>query len=153
MTDIVTRFLDRLEGVKPTAPGRWMARCPAHADRTPSLGIKGGEDGRLLLHCFAGCNIGEITSSVGLEVSDLFPESLRSDRPRPGNRGAGVVYVVAGEGDANRLRELRRRGDPGLALPPSTDPSWFRWPVRGKDIKILGRLSEQDLLLARKNHR
>ena len=39
--------------------GRWfgsygMARCPTHDDRTPSLSV-GDHDGRLLVHCFAGC--------------------------------------------------------------------------------------------------
>jgi hypothetical protein len=31
-----------------------MARCPAHADATPSLSIRPGKT-RLLFHCFAGC--------------------------------------------------------------------------------------------------
>lgn len=33
----------------------WMARCPAHRDRTPSLSITEGSDGRALVHCFGGC--------------------------------------------------------------------------------------------------
>ena len=33
----------------------WMARCPAHDDRTPSLSIRQGDD-RVLIHCFAGCS-------------------------------------------------------------------------------------------------
>jgi hypothetical protein len=33
---------------------RWIARCLAHRDRTPSLTIT-ERDGRVLLHCFAGC--------------------------------------------------------------------------------------------------
>ena len=34
------RLLDRLTGVKQTAPGRWIAKCPAHEDRSPSLSIR-----------------------------------------------------------------------------------------------------------------
>src|SRR5262245_22947372 len=30
----------------------WMARCPAHNDRTPSLSISEGDDGKVLVHCF-----------------------------------------------------------------------------------------------------
>lgn len=33
----------------------WMARCPAHDDSTPSLSIRETRDGKLLVHCHAGC--------------------------------------------------------------------------------------------------
>jgi putative DNA primase/helicase len=33
----------------------WMARCPAHVDREPSLSIRGGRDGKVLVRCHAGC--------------------------------------------------------------------------------------------------
>jgi len=39
----------RREGV------HWMARCPAHADRTPSLALRDGHTG-VLVHCHAGCS-------------------------------------------------------------------------------------------------
>jgi putative DNA primase/helicase len=35
--------------------GRWMARCPAHDDRTPSLSIRKAADGKVLVRCHAGC--------------------------------------------------------------------------------------------------
>ena len=49
----------------------WVARCPAHEDRTPSLSIRGTEDGRLLLHCFAGCSWSAIRTA--LETRFLWP--------------------------------------------------------------------------------
>ena len=33
-----------------------MARCPAHQDRTPSLSIGAADDGKVLIHCHAGCS-------------------------------------------------------------------------------------------------
>ncbi len=33
----------------------WMAACVSHRERTPSLHISEGDDGRVLVHCFAGC--------------------------------------------------------------------------------------------------
>ena len=33
----------------------WVACCPAHEDRTPSLSVRGSTDGRVLVHCHAGC--------------------------------------------------------------------------------------------------
>jgi putative DNA primase/helicase len=34
----------------------WMARCPAHDDREPSLSITDTKDGMVLVRCHAGCN-------------------------------------------------------------------------------------------------
>ena len=49
--------------------GRWLgtyglARCPAHDDRSPSLSIAEGHDGRLLLYCFAGCDFEAIRAAL-----------------------------------------------------------------------------------------
>src|SRR5215218_4921040 len=51
-----------------------MSFCPAHDDRsTPSLSLK-AENGKLLLHCFAGCQPEDIVSEMGLQMKDLFVE-------------------------------------------------------------------------------
>lgn len=68
--------LDRLDRVKQTGPGRWIARCPAHEDRSPSLSIRETDDGRVLLHCFAGCDPGDAMAAIGLEMKDLFAQPL-----------------------------------------------------------------------------
>ena len=39
----------------------WIDRCPAHDDNNPSLSIKETSDGKLLLHCFAGCSFEDIS--------------------------------------------------------------------------------------------
>jgi putative DNA primase/helicase len=36
--------------------GDWMARCPAHDDRDPSLSIRDADDGKVLVRCHAGCD-------------------------------------------------------------------------------------------------
>lgn len=66
-------FLSRLEAVKRTGEGRWIARCPAHADRRASLSIRELEDGRVLVHDFAGCSVGEVLDAVGLGFDALYP--------------------------------------------------------------------------------
>jgi hypothetical protein len=51
-----------------------MCFCPAHDDRNnPSLSLK-TENGKLLLHCFAGCRSEEVVSEIGLEMKHLFAE-------------------------------------------------------------------------------
>jgi hypothetical protein len=52
--------------------GRWVGRCPAHPDRSPSLSITGGRDGRVLLRCFAGCESASVLKAMGLSWSDVF---------------------------------------------------------------------------------
>jgi hypothetical protein len=40
------------------------------------LSIKEGDDGKILLHCFAGCDVASVVAAVGLEMSDLYPEKI-----------------------------------------------------------------------------
>ncbi len=77
---LADKIITLLGGVKTTGQDRWIARCPAHEDRSPSLAIREVDD-RILLHCFAGCDVYEIVSAVGLELSDLFPESREHHKP------------------------------------------------------------------------
>lgn len=71
------RLLNRLDKVRPTGSDRWYACCPAHEDRTPSLSIREAADGRVLLHCFSGCQNRDVVAAIGLTLRDLFPESAR----------------------------------------------------------------------------
>lgn len=74
-----TLSLTRLDGVRSTRTG-WLARCAAHEDQNPSLSIRFGDDGRILLHCFAGCPVEAVCAALGLSVRDLFPSQGRNDR-------------------------------------------------------------------------
>ena len=69
---VLARVLERLPSAQRSGSG-WMARCPAHEDRRPSLSISGGDDGRVLLKCYANCDVNAITAALGLELRDLFP--------------------------------------------------------------------------------
>lgn len=44
------------------------------------MAIRELDDGRVLLHCFAGCSVESILSAVGLTFDALFPEKLIADR-------------------------------------------------------------------------
>ena len=59
-------------------PGRYMACCPVHDDKTPSLSISDGGKG-ILLHCHAGCSTDSVLSSLGLKPSDLFHENSKTN--------------------------------------------------------------------------
>jgi hypothetical protein len=101
-------FLKKLERVKQLKDGSYMAACPAHSDKKPSLHITPSQD-QILLKCFSGCTTESIVSAMGLEMKDLFSDNWNSRtgggsgrirRPRhmmtntqPG-RGADVLPAV-----------------------------------------------------------
>jgi hypothetical protein len=64
-------LLSRLEKVK-GRNGNFTACCPAHSDRNPSMAIR-EQDGKVILHCFAGCEVAAIVAAVGMDMTDLFP--------------------------------------------------------------------------------
>ena len=70
----VDDLLPRLDAVCRSSRG-YVARCPAHADKSPSLAIKEGERG-LLIKCWAGCTLDQITAAIGIQVSDLFFDAV-----------------------------------------------------------------------------
>ncbi len=123
-------LLSRLDKVRPTGPGRWLARCPAHEDRSPSLSVRETEQGAVLLHCFGGCPSADVLAAVGLEFADLYPDRTPDYGPRPKSRipaldvlralhfEALVVAVAAGHllegkpldaGDMERLALAQQR--------------------------------------------
>jgi len=69
---IADALIARLDGCKRTGADRWLALCPAHDDKNPSLSIREIED-RVLVHCWAGCSATEVLGAVGLEFDSLYP--------------------------------------------------------------------------------
>lgn len=73
------QFVEKLEGVNELRNGWYMAKCPAHYDRNPSLSVMAGdprEDGRrpILMHCYAGCNYRDIREALGIPLADMWIE-------------------------------------------------------------------------------
>lgn len=86
---------------------QWLARCPAHDDHQPSLSIKETDDGRILFHCFAGCDYGAIRqalarkgivigSSMSLKPLGLQPAKpmLRRLADSSGDTQASVACII-----------------------------------------------------------
>ena len=68
----------------------WMARCPAHDDREPSLSVREGEDGRVLVRCHAGCDQRRV-------IEALRSRGLWESAGRRGQRSVGRVPYTAAE--------------------------------------------------------
>jgi DNA primase len=90
-------LLSRLKKVKKNATG-WVACCPAHNDKSPSLAVRELDDGRVLVHCFGGCSVEEVLDSVGMTFDDLFPERAenRKGEARP-FAAADVLRMISFE--------------------------------------------------------
>ena len=90
----VQEFLNRLDKVKKLAPDRWVACCPAHQDKHPSMNIKECSDGTILVICRTGCSTYDIMQSVGLELKDLFRQDFEPKQAFP---AADVLEAIRHE--------------------------------------------------------
>ena len=63
--EIIQRF-----SAKKAGRDRWIARCPNHDDRKPSLHLAAKKD-KMLIKCFQ-CDTRDILDRVGLRLTDLF---------------------------------------------------------------------------------
>jgi len=98
----------------------WVACCPAHDDRNPSLSVSEGKDGRALLHCFAGCSTESILAALGLTAGDFFLKHSTST--------AGVS-----------IRPQQSRETSPSTKPKQTKRSKQAWPTSNEAIAALER--------------
>jgi len=101
----VEAILVRLQSVR-RHRGGWMARCPAHKDKNPSLSVR-EEKGLVLLHCFAGCATEAVCDALKIRVRDLFSKtdagrSQESEIVREARKG------IAGLRSHLTVRDLER---------------------------------------------
>jgi hypothetical protein len=153
--------LVRLLDAKRTGDNGWIAKCPVHNDRKPSLSISEGADGRALLKCFAGCDTNNIVAVLGLRSNDLFVSNeyghkrraIRKTRPDP-TLVLDWQKCVADCGEENIngiakwrgfspefVKELRDRGQIGIYR------GRVAFPVHGDGGRIVGvhvRLKDGD---------
>lgn len=78
--------LSACKKVRQTGPSNWIACCPAHDDRSPSMTVREFDDGRVLLHCFGGCSVEEILGALGLKWDALFPDKPITQDFKPAHR-------------------------------------------------------------------
>lgn len=73
-------LLSRLEGVQSSGRG-YRTRCPSCGGQSRKLSVTEADEGRLLVHCFGGCETSDVLGAIGLGIADLFPERLPADTP------------------------------------------------------------------------
>jgi putative DNA primase/helicase len=134
MTKPIEDVLTHLENVKPKSGGGWMALCPAHADRNPSLSIDQGDDGRVLIKCMAGCDTEDVLQAAGLTMADLFPDS-RNQQPQI------VATYDYRDADGDLLFQVVKKHPKAFTQRrPSGAGGWI-WNLQGVE-RVLYRLPE-----------
>lgn len=116
--------------------GKWVARCPSHDDRRPSLSIAEGRKG-VLIRCMSfGCETRDILGALGLKFSDLFydeshidPEIIRQIRAVEAKREAQKEYRTKLLWLARKRIEFWHRKSQVLGR------SLYKWPDQDKLAK------------------
>lgn len=129
----VGRVLARLPDARRNGQG-WIARCPAHDDRRPSLSIAEGNDGRALLKCFAGCTVDAICAAVGIAKVELFPKRGDGYTRRMFKRPARSATSYATARDA--IAALERRHGKRTA-------AWTYHDANGEPLGVVVRWDRQ----------
>ena len=103
---IVSKFSGRIKKGK-----GYNVICPTHSDKQPSLSINPGKDGRVVMHCQAGCSTKDILAAVALTERDLFPAHMQAAR------GSARDHPIAENGGArSRLTSYDYPDEAGTLL-------------------------------------
>jgi hypothetical protein len=111
--------------------GWWNARCPAHDDHNPSLGVRQGDRGAIL-KCQAGCTTEAIISALGLNMRDLFDDGhnhANHTQPKPGLHNALARYIYEDEHGQPAYMVTRHAGKEFRQWHPTPGGAWR--PGRG----------------------
>jgi putative DNA primase/helicase len=128
----------------------WMARCPAHDDRDPSLAIADAVNGKVLVYCHAGCDQRDVIAalqardawkSTGQDASRSFPRAGQQSPAEPDrdtlNRieAALAVWRASHSAEATPVEAYLRSRGLAIPVPPSIrfhaglrHPSGGIWP-------------------------
>ena len=127
----IHEIIGRLKGAKARGAG-WLALCPAHSDRNPSLSVR-EENGKVLIHCHAGCAPEAVMGVLGLQVSDLFQ----------GDRGQNQIlatYSYTNESNQLLFQVVRYMPKAFRQRRPNRSGGWI-WKT-GDVRRVLYRLPE-----------
>lgn len=115
------------------------ARCPAHDDGRASLSVSEASDGKILVHCHAGCTPEAICAALGLKMADLFPGA-----PKRNGGGKSIVATYDYKDETGKLLYQVCRFEPKDFRQRKPDPTQldgWAWKTTGCR-RVLYRLPE-----------
>ena len=104
------------------AGSAWMALCPAHEDREPSLSITDADNGKVLVHCHAGCDQRDV-------IAALRARGIWSDAGRRHGKMIGSQSGQTNEpnqADAKRIKAALRMWGATVPAPGTLVESYLR---------------------------
>ena len=134
---LLDELLTRLDGVKRSGDGGFVARCPAHDDHRQSLSLGEGEDGRVLVSCHAGCDVETVCGALGVEPKDLFPPPEGNGN---GRRRIAATYDYTDESGSLLYQVVRFEPKDFRQRRPDGAGGW-EWRL-GDARRVLYRLPE-----------
>ena len=129
-------FVSRLENAKRSGAG-WIAKCPAHDDNRASLGVSQGDNGKILVKCYANCEFSAILASMQLEAKDLMGDPMTSMHTQPQEP---IVYDYRDEDGKLLYQAIRKPDKKFLQRKPAAGGGWD-WKV-GDVRRVPYRLKE-----------
>src|SRR5688572_21455419 len=95
----LAEILPHLKKVKKTGKNNYLACCPAHNDKSPSMTLM-ESDGKVVVRCHAECSFESIVNALGLGWEPWFPPKQAGDFSPPIRRpfpAGDVLEAVAFE--------------------------------------------------------
>lgn len=121
----------------------YQCKCPAHADKQASLTIS-EKDGKLLLHCHAGCKAGDVLGAVGLSFKDLGNQEAPNWYKRleyGQKKRIEAVYNYQSEDGKYLYSKIRFEGKEIRYVTVDRDRDTYQY-CKKKDMATLYRLPE-----------
>lgn len=119
---VLTRLTERSGEVRQKPDGGYMAWCPAHDDQKKrSLSVAEGDNGGVVLHCFAGCTSSgpeRVCEALGMTVGNLFPEKAVSISSK---KAEEYVYRYADGTPAYKIRRTKNKDFYPYVYDPETE--------------------------------
>ena len=133
-------FLQKLQCVRKTAGG-WVARCPAHDDKNPSLSVWLDKEGNIALKCHAGCKFDDICRAAGVAPRDLFSHPATAGAPGRAQGAAQTQSRIVANYDYYAkdgkpiVRVVRKEPKAFLRMSPDGKGGW-KWGGTGSAVAL-----------------
>lgn len=130
-----SHVFSKFQGMRPYGVGAWKCICPCHEDRKPSLGLKIGDTGKLLVRCYAGCDTSRILEVVGLTMEDTFPDAYEKRPKQPPK--ISRVYPYADENGVLLYEKVRYEPKDFRVRRPNPEAGGDPWIWNLKDTRLV----------------